>query len=246
MGDRLRLRALADRPPVRLDRSLARMGRLVVDLHREAVASWPRLPLDEDGYWDRRDDAVDREAWYLQRSVALRLSGDRPDPDLLGAWTVARSLERIADHAVVLGTVGPRLVELPTGAGPSVSLGQFHTLAMEHLEGVLNATDAEAANGLLDTGAALIESGRSLADRLLPGVGGASMPPATAAALARVFESIGRTIAYGQDIAQVVLDRPAPQTHPDATAGDRPVRARPAGPERTAGARERFLASVVT
>jgi len=35
----------------------------------------------------------------------------------------------------------------------------------------------------------------------------AAQAPATAATVARILESIGRTIAYAQDIAQVALDR---------------------------------------
>ena len=207
-GSILRIRDLAFESPVSIDQRLGRMGRMVLEVHRDAVRSWQHLPLGGDGHWEHRDDEVDREAWYIQRIASLGLLLERPDPQLLGAWTVARSLERIADHAVVLGTVGPRLVELPNGAGPATSLRQFHAQAMEHLEGILGTTDPDVANGLLDTGEALITSGHSLADRLLPGVGGATMPPATAAAVARILESIGRTVAYAQDIAQVALDRP--------------------------------------
>ncbi|MGA8664715.1 MAG: PhoU domain-containing protein [Thermoplasmata archaeon] len=209
-GTVLRLRDLAFESPISLDQRIGRMGRMVLEVHREAVQSWQHLPLGEDGHWERRDDEVDREAWYIQRIASLGLTLDRPDPQLLGAWTVARSLERIADHAVVLGTVGPRLVDLPNGAGPATSLRQFHAQAMDHLEGILGASDPDVVNGLLDTGEALMASGHSLADRLLPAVGGGTMPPATAAAVARLLESIGRTVAYAQDIAQVVLDRPAP------------------------------------
>ncbi|MGP8073182.1 MAG: PhoU domain-containing protein [Thermoplasmata archaeon] len=211
-GGVLRLRDLAFESPISLEQRIARMGRMVLEVHREAVQSWQHLPLGADGHWERRDDEVDREAWYIQRIASLGLQLERPDPQLLGAWTVARSLERIADHAVVLGTIGPRLVELPNGANPTTSLCQFHAQAMDHLEGILGATDPDVVNGLLDTGEALIYSGHSLADRLLPAVGGGTMPPATAAAVARLLESIGRTIAYAQDIAQVVLDRPAPGT----------------------------------
>ena len=39
--------------------------------------------------------------------------------------------------------------------------------------------------------------------------------PATAAAVARILESIGRTIAYAQDIGQVALDRSLPADEPD-------------------------------
>jgi hypothetical protein len=206
----IRLKDLAYESPVPLAQRLARMGRIVVEYHREAVASWSQLPLGDDDYWERRDDEIDREAWYVQRLAAHRLGTDGGGGSLLGPWTVARSLERIADHATLLGEYGRRLGELPRGNGPLNSLQQFHSQAMGHLEGVLRATDDAAANDLLDLGEALIASGHSLADRLLPAVGGGSMPPATAAAVARILESIGRTIAYAQDLAQVTLDRSIP------------------------------------
>ena len=203
----LHLRDLAFESPIPLDQRILRMGRLVTDFHREAVESWSHLPFLEDGYWERRDDEIDRESWYVERVAAIRLASAGRGSEWLGLWTTARSLERIADHAVVIGEVGRRLVDLPNGAGPVTSLRQFHRQAMEHLEGALEATDGATANDLLDLGDALQASGRTLSDRLLPAVGGGTMPPATAAAVTRVLESIGRTVAYAQDIAQVSLDR---------------------------------------
>jgi PhoU domain-containing protein len=208
--DSIRLHDLSFESPVSLDQRVQRMGRMVLTFHREAVDGWSHLPLGDDRYWERRDDEVDREAWYIQRIATLRLGIQGSAPDLLGSWTVARSLERIADHAVVLGTIGPRLVALPQGQGPLTPLRQFHAQAMDHLEGALAARHGDRANELLDTGNALATSGEALADRLLPGVGGGVMPPATAATVARILESIGRTIAYAQDIAQVALDRTIP------------------------------------
>ncbi len=221
-GGELRLRDLAYESPVSLPDRLARMGRMVVGVHREAVASWALLPFGDDQYWERRDDEVDREAWYVQRLAALHLSLGGPSVDLLGAWTIARSLERIADHATVLGEVGRRLVELPDGAGPITSLRQLHEQAMAHLEGVLSVRDDAGANDLLDVGDALFASGRALAERLLPTVGGGTMPPATAAAVSRVLESIGRTVAYAQDIAQVALDRAIPAALSESSGPDGP------------------------
>ena len=214
-GNLLRLHDVAYQNPIPLEQRVARMGRLVVDFHREAVDSWTRLPFGEDEAWERRDDEIDREAWYLQRLVAVRIGSGEHRPELLGFWTVGRSLERIADHAVVLGEAGRRLIDLSSGSAPMVSLRQFHSQAMEHLEGVLGAPDGAVANDLLDMGEALLTSGHTLADRLLPAVNGASMPPATAAAVARILESIGRTIAYAQDIGQVALDRSLPRDEPD-------------------------------
>ena len=220
-ADTLHLRDLAFESPIPLDQRIARMGRLVVDFHREAVDSWSQLPFLEEGYWERRDDEIDRESWYVERVAAIRLGAAVRRTEWLGLWTTARSLERIADHAVVIGEVGRRLVDLPNGAGPVTSLRQFHRQAMEHLEGVLQASDGAAANDLLDIGDALQSSGRALADRLLPAVGGGTMPPATAAAVTRILESIGRTVAYAQDIAQVTLDRCGPKPEAEGRATGR-------------------------
>jgi hypothetical protein len=227
-GSLLRLGDLAYESPIAFDQRVARMGRLVVDFHREAVDSWARLPFGEDGFWERRDDEIDREAWYLQRLVTIRLGDGDASTAALGFWTVARSLERIADHAVVLGEAGRQLVDLPHGSGPLVSLHQFHAQAMDHLEGVLAASDGATANDLLDMGEALLASGRSLADRLLPSVNGGAMPPATAAAVARILESVARTVAYAQDIGQVVLDRSLPADEPEVRPTSRRTTATPA------------------
>ncbi|HYA10656.1 MAG TPA: PhoU domain-containing protein, partial [Thermoplasmata archaeon] len=123
------------------------------------------------------------------------------------AWTIARSLERIADHAVTLGEVGPRLADLGADRGLLRELRQFHGQAMAHLTEVLGSPDGSRANDLLDVGEALLAGGRALSERLLPAVGDGSMPPASAAAVARALEAIGRTVAYSQDIAQTFFDR---------------------------------------
>ncbi|HXW67106.1 MAG TPA: PhoU domain-containing protein [Thermoplasmata archaeon] len=225
----MRLKDLAYESPVPIAQRLGRMGRIVVQFHRDAVESWGQLPLADDGQWERRDDEIDREAWYVQRLAAHRFGPDEAGASMLGVWTIARSLERIADHAIVLGETGGRLIELPRGSAPITSLRQFHEQAMAHLEGALSAPDDASANDLLDLGEALIASGRSLSDRLLPAVGGGAVPPATAAAVARILESIGRTVAYSQDIAEVALDRAIPVAFSDpllAAESASPARAR--------------------
>lgn len=191
-----------------LDARLVRLGEMVLAFHREAVASWDHLPLGDDEAWERRDDEVDREAWYLERCISLG-DGDGPGAtrSATATWTIARSLERIADHAVTLGEVGPRLGDLARDDSPLRELRQFHRQAMEHLEEVLRNPDGSRANDLLDVGEALIAGGRALSGRALSAGGTGSMPPATAAAFARAFEAVGRTLAYSQDIAQAFFDR---------------------------------------
>ena len=189
-----------------LDDRLLHLGTLVVRFHREAVASWDRLSFEDDRSWERRDDDIDREAWYLERCIA-RAEEAGPSRPATSAWTVARSLERIADHAVALGELGPRLTDLGPDGGPARELRQFHRQAMAHLEEVLASPDGSRANDLLDVGEALLTAGRALSERLLPAVGDGSMAPAAAAAVARALEAIARTVAYAQDIAQAFFDR---------------------------------------
>ena len=209
-GGRLELTDLEVEAGGELDTPLLRLGEMVLRFHREAVLSWDRLPLGDEAEWARRDDEIDREAWFLERRITLdserRLGCSWTVP---GAWTVARSLERIADHAVTLGELGPRLADLGDEAGPLRELRQFHGQAMRHLEEVLRHHDGARANDLLDVGEALLAGGRALADRLLPSVGDGSMAPAVAASVARALDATARTVAYSQDIAQAFFDHGA-------------------------------------
>ncbi len=209
-GERRRLTITLPPAPASesVDRLVRRLGAQVVQFHRDAVESWRGLPLGDEDLWDRKDDEIDREAWYLERILALAETAVDPSPRATTvAFTVARSLERIGDHAVALGEAGRRLAS-QDGAGPLLSeLRQFHDQALHHLEEVLASPDGSQANELLDVGEALAVAGRTLAERLLPAVGDRSMSPASAAAVGRALEAIGRTVAYSQDIAQAFFDR---------------------------------------
>jgi len=190
------------------DGRLLRLGQQVLAGLRDAVESWSRLPLGSEEAWARTDDEIDREAWLLERQLGLQgEQGRTASGPLRAAWTVARSLERIADHAASLGELGPALSGLDRSAAPLRELRQFHRQAVEHLEQVLEASDGGRANDLLDVGEALLAGGRALSDRFLPAVGDGRMSPATSAAVARAFEAVGRTVAYSQDIAEAFLDR---------------------------------------
>jgi phosphate uptake regulator len=234
-NETIRLRDVSDASPVPLPKLVGRMGQLVLGLHRDAAASWRDLPLGVRPSWDQRDDEVDRQAWFIERSAVRMLEGDGPeDPDSsagvgpLGWWTVARSLERIADHGVRLGEIGVGLAEGSLPAHYLTSLEQLHEQSLQHLEAVLEALRAggiERANELLDTGEALRATARTYSERLFPTVGAAAtIPPSAAIALGQILESIGRTTAYAQDIAQVALDRALPRA-----ASPGPVLSPPAG-----------------
>jgi phosphate uptake regulator len=216
-GDSIRLRDVIDESPVPLHKLVARMGQVVLEFQQEAAASWSTLTIVPEHHWTDRDDIVDRQAWFIQRLAMRSLetsgveSGREKSPvSALGYWTIARSLERIADHAVILGATGGVLAESALPKNHLVALQQFHEQALSHLRGALSAVanpSDGAANGLLDGGEALIAVGHALSDRLLHTVSGGTTGVVTAVAVSRILESIDRTIAYAQDVAQVALDR---------------------------------------
>ena len=220
-GETLEMQDVSDASPVPLPKLLVRMGQLVIAMQQDAAQSWSRLSVGAPTSWEARDDEVDRQAWFIERSAVRLLDGaaqlDRTMETgigPLGCWTVARSLERIGDHAVRMGEAGARLGESHVPKSHLVSLEQFHGQAVRHLTSVLEALAEESgnrANELLDTGEALHEVVRTLSERLFPSAGSsAQLPPSTAIALGRILESIDRTTAYAQDIAQVALDRALP------------------------------------
>ncbi|HEV2317988.1 MAG TPA: PhoU domain-containing protein, partial [Thermoplasmata archaeon] len=225
--ERLLLQDVSDASPVPLPKLLGRMGQLVLALHRDAGASWGKISVGREVPWESRDDEVDRQAWFIERCAVRMLDGrgdgaaaGLPGIGALGCWTVARSLERIADHAVKMAETGSRLAEAPTPQQQIVALQQFHEQALRHLSSVLEALAEDSggrANELLDTGEALHEVSRTLYERLFTSGGAnSSLPPSMAIPLGRILESIDRTVAYAQDIAQVALDRALPPPRPPA------------------------------
>ncbi|MGA7923063.1 MAG: PhoU domain-containing protein [Thermoplasmata archaeon] len=212
----IQLRDVIDESPAPLSRLVARMGQLVIEFHQEAAQGWTVVKPLPENYWTDRDDVVDRQAWFIERLAVRRLrTGAEPGEEAplispIGFWTVARSLERIADHAVVLGETGPLLAETSIPNDHLVAMQQFHGQALQHVAGALSVVarpNGELANDLLDGGEALLSVGRALTDRLLRTVSGRSTGVVTGAAVQRIIESIERTIAYAQDVAQVAIDR---------------------------------------
>lgn len=214
----VRLRDVSEESSVPLARLVGRMGQMVLAFHRDAAGTWGKvLPAYHAEPWEERDDEIDRQAWFVQRLAVRRLDAEPTDPPEhlggmgpLGWWIVARSLERIADHAVILGETGSRLAELSPNARQVTPIRQFHGQALEELRQVLEALpdgSGAQANDLLDLGEALHEIGRTLTERLISGALEAPTTPALSIALGRLIQSIDRTVAYTQDIAQVLLDR---------------------------------------
>jgi phosphate uptake regulator len=194
---------------------LRRMFQLVYDLQVDAGTSWLPHSVLSSATLSIRDDDVDRFAWQIERGLRLGsvgtppgTDGERGDPFRYLLW--ARDLERIGDHAVLIGEHGSRLAE----AGPPESLRRmlstYHAQALEHLKAVHAVAldpDAVRANELLDVGEALHETEAALADRILMRESTDRLPPAAIRSLGLILQSIDRTTGYAQNLAEIGLDR---------------------------------------
>ena len=213
-GERLHLRDVSRGGELDVAPLLRRMHQIVQRLQEEASTSFAgslRGPTDN---WPARDDEVDRHAWLIERILALRAgSPGGGQASSFGAipqlFVIVRSLERVADHAVQIAEHGARWAETSPPARLVRSVSEFHTQARRLLADSFRAAevgDADTANDLLDTGEALHAEYRTLVENTLTRRGGPALPGPGAIELALVLQSIDRTSAYAQDIAEAGLD----------------------------------------
>ncbi|HYK92824.1 MAG TPA: PhoU domain-containing protein [Thermoplasmata archaeon] len=213
-GEDLLLRDVSRGGDLSIPPLLRRMHQVVHRLQEEAMAVFASGGRVAPGDWPRRDDDVDRHAWLIERILTLRQGHGQPDPaepfgSIPQAFLVVRSLERIADHAVLIAEHGGRWAETTPTVRLVRSVADFHAQARALLDQAFAAAEAghaDLANDILDTGEALHTQYRTLVESTLTRPGGPPLPEAARVELALLLQSIDRTIAYSEDIAEAGLD----------------------------------------
>jgi phosphate uptake regulator len=217
--DRLVLWNLGDPSPTDLPKLTHRLGELALELLSRSGDNRHSGLSELD--WDSLDDSVDRAAWEVHRAVerACRAGdlGNDSGMDVLGWLEAARALERIADHAVLIGVNGSRWRATRPSENQIALVSDFHGRAVEYVRSVLDVVarhQAAQANLLIDLGGALRETARTLVDRLIPTRDLVeARSPAAIVPLSWMLHSLERTVAYGQDLAEVVIDHAGTSVH---------------------------------
>jgi phosphate uptake regulator len=217
---------------------LRRMAQVVLERNRNAGRSWLNSHGTRGDDWRARDDEVDRHAWLIERILVLRPwpeAGPGGFPSALSETFaplfLARSLERAADHAVLIAERGARLREANLPEATYRALTAYHTQVVDHLElacRVAEARDPTDANLVVDAGEALHETAAALRERFWTRGLSSSVPPSAIANLGLLIESLDRVTAYAQDIAQLAVppsDRVTvrPTLASDSRASDLPL-----------------------
>lgn len=216
-GDVLVLRDISAGPDLAPSQLLRRMFQMVHEMQKTAGGFLEPGRHHDLGSLSQRDDEVDRQAWLVERTLVLRLDPHRlgegdpaPRHDPLSPLLLARALERVGDHAVILGENAARLAECPVPESVTSALRAYHRQALEYLASAFEVTEhpeVDRANDLIDTGEALLAAHATLTESFLVRDGAPELSSIASACLGLVLQSIDRTAAYAQDIAQVGLDR---------------------------------------
>lgn len=188
---------------------LRRMHQVVLRLQEEAIGIVSNPHRAPSAEWAARDDEVDRHAWLIERILALRAVRARGEPAVTQTLLLVRSLERTADHAVLIAEHGGRWGETSPPGRLVRTVLDFHAQARRFLAEAFAAAmdgDAEAANDLLDTGEALHTQYQTLIESVLARRTTPPLPEAGRTELALLLQSIDRTIAYSEDLAEAGLD----------------------------------------
>ena len=200
--------------------TLAQMESMTLTAHTEATDA----ALAADGEAGRRivgqDDTIDRLFGLIAREFhrsLIDVTGDRTDEAIAAfdAYTIARQLERIGDHAEKIGGVADRIDEQP----PDDVAAELRTLATDArgvVRDALSATvsdrDPDTLCSVLADGEAVVEAAseldRTLYDRDL----------ADGYALATLLDSLTRTAEYGRNIAEAGLHASLRGTVPETLA----------------------------
>jgi phosphate uptake regulator len=196
-----------------------RMFQLTLDIQREAAASWfPR-----EGTPPRSlvyvDDEVDKVAWRVQRTLLRTLLLDPTKATMAPSAAeevfflmIARSLERISDHAAKLAEEGGQLATAAPPANVLKAISDLHRQVLGMLEAsedLVENPDSDRANEIIDTADAVHSGKAVLMERFFVPKQGVHLSPRILVSATLILDSIDRIASYVADIAEVAIDREA-------------------------------------
>lgn len=205
----VKVKDLLDSSDLSLVQGLRRMYVITRGMHRDAISALQNQDSELAEDVEMRDDEVDKFYWMIAKQYNLVLNdmffadkmGVKPQ-DVLGYLLVARSIERIADHAKKLASnarhiqvkidIIPKIIETSEAIIKEFddAISAFHRNTFEHANLVLNKTEA------------LGKTTKELTQQILQ----LNLDAASIVSLAYIVDSLERTRAYVLDIAETAIN----------------------------------------
>ena len=194
-----------------LKKALERMSIIAAGMLTDAVTV---LQTGGKGLGDevvQRDDEVDRFYHFLLRQLNIAVRdrsviqeiGLVSARDCLGYRLVAKSTERVADHAAFIASQAEGLGSISAGAAKKVQ--DMAAVSRKIFEGSISALlrlDAKMAEDVISRTKEVVQ----LEEKLSGEIVSPRMSGAQAASVKLMLESVRRVAEYGADIAEVAID----------------------------------------
>jgi len=210
------LQVLLSYPQLTAESALNRMTTIAQWMHKDAIQALKEKSKDTAEEVVKMDDEVDRFGFYVVRQLKTALRnpqivrelGLKSPVDCLGYRLVAKSVERAADHAVLIaenmvhGSINKQMLHSIQKTSDFAS--QIFDTAMKSLY----KRDYKMAD------AVLVKVGQieSLEAETISGITRSRLTSEDTSNLRLILESIRRIAEYGSDIAEVVLNLTAVET----------------------------------
>jgi len=192
--------------------ALSRMYVMSLSMYKDAIESLRRLDFSLAEDVTQRDDEVDRLYFFIVRQLKkavrdaamIREIGLSSARDCLGYRLIAKSMERIADHAARIAKIVPTLENLSNGDVVNV-ITEMSSISMESYKRSMSSLfklDVKRANQAIKMVSDVVQKEEEAINLILQ----ANLDLRTVIGLRLIIESIRRIAEYGTDIAEIVIN----------------------------------------
>jgi len=206
------LQVLLSYPELSAENALRRMITIADQMHKDSVTALCEGKRDLAIQVSKSDDEVDRFGFYIVRLMKQAVEdprllseiGLKSPRDCLGYRLIAKSVERIGDHAVKIAEQASELSEAltPRLAARMKELSEFCSLQFQEASQALFRSDYSMADRVL----ARQDRAEKLEVEIEKQIYKQNLSPEDISGLRLILESVKRTGEYATDIAEIVLN----------------------------------------
>lgn len=203
------MRNLLDASTFSLAKGIRRMHVIARDMHLEAIEALRTGNIEVASEIKARDDEVDKLYWMIAKQYNLALRDFslaeklqiRPQ-EALGYLLVARSLERIADHASRIASNSQKLLTEEALVEDLVQLSKAIVAILDEAVSAFYKVRFDLSHETVNKSVEIRKTLQEMKNNLLT----LHKEPSTMVPLAYVIESLERTLAYATDIAEIGIN----------------------------------------